>query len=120
MTGELHKKAIERMYTDCCTVTAYEKYKKENKTTAFRESILCENTPCRLSFWSVPSASGTGTVTAVAQSVTLFLSPEIEIKPGSKITVTHDGRTTDYKQSGFPKVYSTHQEIALVLYDDKA
>ena len=120
MTEELHRRAIERTYTDTCTVTEYETHKKENKTTGFRETVRYSEEPCRLSFGSKNAAVGTGTVTNISQSVKLFLSPDIEIKAGSKITVTHDGRTTDYKQSGFPAVYSTHQEISLELFDRKA
>lgn len=120
MTADMHRKAIEMTYTDTCTVTQSEKYKKVNKTTSFRDVTVYTDEPCRLSFRTVNSATGTGTVTKIAQTVTLFISPDIDIKAGSKITVTHDGRTTDYKRSGFPAVYKTHQEIPLELYDENA
>ena len=116
----IHRKAIESTYTDTCTVTENVKIKKDNKTTSFRKSEVYTDIPCRLSFKSVSSATGTGTVTKITQSITLFISPDIEIKAGSKITVTHDGRTTQYKRSGFPAVYMTHQEIPLELYDENA
>lgn len=120
MIDIIHRKAIERTYTDTCTVTENEKYTKTNKTTSFRAKTVYEDEPCRLSFKTVNSASGTGTVTKISQLITLFISPDIDIKAGSKITVTHDGRTTDYKRSGFPAVYKTHQEIPLELYDENA
>ncbi len=115
-----HRKAIEKTYTDICTVTEYKKYKKSNKTTGFRQTAVYTDIPCRLSFKTVNSASGTGTVTKIGQIITLFISPDIDIKAGSKITVTHDGRTTDYKRSGFPAVYKTHQEIPLELFEENA
>lgn len=120
MIDKLHREAIEKTYTDVCTVTEYEKYKKANKTNGFREKETYTDEPCRLSFRNVSSASGTGTVTNISQIITLFISPDVDIKAGSKITVTHDGRTTDYKRSGFPAAYKTHQEIPLELYDENA
>lgn len=120
MIENAYRKAIEKTYTDTCTVTEYEKYKKANKTNGFRERNMYENVSCRLSFKTVNSASGTGTVTKIGQIITLFISPDIDIKAGSKITVTHDGRTTEYKRSGFPAVYRTHQEIPLELFEENA
>ncbi len=120
MIDDIHRRAIEKTYTDTCTVTECEKYKKSNKTTAFREKQVYADVPCRLSFKTVNTASGTGTVTKIGQIITLFISPDINIKAGSKITVTHDGRTTEYKRSGFPAVYKTHQEIPLELFEENA
>ena len=39
---------------------------------------------------------------------------------GSKITVTQNGKTTDYCLSGESAVYTSHQEIALELFEDYA
>lgn len=71
--------------------------------------------PCRLSFSSSPSATN-GDVAEINQTVKLFFSPEIKVKEGSKITVTQNGVTTAYKQSGTPAHYPTHQEILLELF----
>ena len=120
MIDIVHRKAIERTYTDTCTVTEYAKITKTNKTKAFKEQEVYCDLPCRLSFNTVNSASGTGTATKISQIITLFISPDIDIKAGSKITVTHDGRTTEYKRSGFPAVYKTHQEIPLELFEENA
>lgn len=56
----------------------------------------------------------------VSQSVVLFIAPEVEIPSGSKITVTQNGKTTDYCRSGESAVYTSHQEIALELFEDYA
>ncbi|MBE6787762.1 MAG: ABC transporter ATP-binding protein, partial [Ruminococcaceae bacterium] len=45
-------------------------------------------------------------------AVTLFIAPELEIKQGDVVEVTHFGRTHKYI-AGEPFVYSTHQEILL-------
>lgn len=116
----IHREVIERTYTDTCTVYEKTKYIKSNKTTSFKETVKYEALPCRLSFQSKSAAIITNTVSDISQSVRLFVSPEAVINPGSKITVTHDGRTTVYCMSGFPCVYSTHQEITLELWKDKA
>lgn len=90
------------------------------KTTQMVETVVIENEPCRISFASAVSADPTETVTLAEQQVTLFIRSDLEIKPGSRITVTQNGRTVDYKASGQPRVYSSHQEVALVLWDNKA
>lgn len=57
----------------------------------------------------------TESVAKTSQIIKLFMSPEIEIKPGAKITVTQAGVTETYECSGTPAVYETHQEIILKL-----
>ena len=52
----------------------------------------------------------------MAQSVTLYIDPSVDIPEGSKITVTQNGVTRDYERSGRPAVYSCHQEIPLELF----
>lgn len=50
------------------------------------------------------------------RSVTLYIDPSVDIPEGSKVTVTQNGVTRDYEQSGTPAVYSTHKEIPLELF----
>lgn len=111
------RNAIESLYDGCCTITEYRKIKKENKSTGFSEVVVVENQPCRLSFQTVNSTTATEMgASAVTQSVKLFLAPEIKVKPGSKITVTQNGVTTEYQNSGVPAVYGTHQAVVLELF----
>ena len=56
----------------------------------------------------------------VTQVIKLFMAPEINVKPGSKILVKGVGGVVAYKSSGRPAVYPTHQEILLDLVEDKA
>lgn len=51
------------------------------------------------------------------ENVLLFIAPEVTISPGSKIVITHEGRTGEYSQSGIPAVYPTHQEIVLTVFE---
>lgn len=110
------KKAIESTYIGRFTVTEHQKVRKENGTTGFCDVDVIINQPCRLSFSSSRAVSD-GMQAGMGQSVKLFVKPEISILPGSKITVTQNGVTTAYKQSGVPAVYETHHEIMLELFE---
>lgn len=111
------RKALESLYDGTCSVTEYQKVKKENKATGFGEVVVLEGQPCRLSFGSTAATNPTDNgASSVTQTVKVFLAPEIKVKPGSKLTITQKGVTTDYKNSGQAAVYSTHQEIDLELF----
>lgn len=110
------RKALEKGYVGTFTVTERQKYTKPNHSTGFREVKVVTDQPCRLSFTTSPS-TGNGVVAETAQTVKLFLAPEVKVREGSRITVTQNGVTTDYKRSGTPAVYDTHQEIVLELFD---
>lgn len=112
------RKAMESTYMGTVTVTERRKVRNEQtKLTTVEEVVVLENVPCRLSFESVAPVQQTETAAAVSQTVKLFVSPEIVIIPGSKLTVTQNGVTTDYKGSGIAAVYPTHQEIMLDLFE---
>lgn len=110
------RKAIESLYDGTCTITEHQKIKKENMSTGFADVVVLESEPCRLSFKTVTGASSSGTASAITQDVKVFLAPEIQVKPGSKLTITQNGVTTEYKSSGQPAFYATHQEILLELF----
>lgn len=112
------RKAIESMYDGTCTITEYQKVKNADKSTGFKDVVVLEGQPCRLSFKTInqtnPNENGAAAMTQVTK---LFIAPEIQVKAGSKITVTQNGVTTEYKNSGKPAVHTTHQEIVLDLFD---
>lgn len=110
------RKAIESLYAGKCTITEHQKIKKENKSTGFQDVVVLTDQPCRLSFKTINSTNQTDSASAVVQIVKVFLAPEIQVKPGSKLTITQNNVTTDYKSSGKPAIYSTHQEIILELF----
>ena len=111
------KSAIESMYGGKCTITEHQKIKKENGSTGFQDVVVLEDEPCRLSFKTINNTNQTETAaSAVVQITKVFLAPEIRVKPGSKLTITQNDVTTEYKSSGEPAFYSTHQEIVLELF----
>lgn len=109
------RKALEKGYIGTFTVTEHKKVTKPNHTTGFSDVDVLVDQPCRLSFSSSPSTSD-GNVPEIKQTVKLFFAPEITVKEGSKITVTQNGITTEYKRSGTPAVHQTHTEILLELF----
>ena len=110
------RKAIESLYDGKCTITERQKKQKENKSTGFQDVVVHEDVPCRMSFKTINSTNQTDTASAVVQIIKVFLAPEIKVKPGSKLTITQNDVTTEYKSSGEPALYSTHQEIILELF----
>lgn len=111
------RKAIESLYDGKCTITEHQKVKKENKSTGFQDVVVFTDEPCRLSFKTINNTNQTDTAaSAVVQITKVFLAPEIQVKPGSKLTITQNDVTTEYKSSGEPAFYSTHQEIVLELF----
>lgn len=114
----LHRKVIELMYEDTLTVTEYVKRKNEKtKLMESEEIVVLEGQPCKLSYEQVTQVSQSD-VASISQVIKVFLAPEVEIKEGSKLTVTTKaGITKEYKQSGIPAIYPTHQEIVLEAFE---
>lgn len=112
------RKAIEATYFGTLTVTEMKKEKDaKSKLTKTEPVVVLENQPCKLSFETLKAAAQTDAAAAVTQVTKLFVSPDVTIRAGSKITVTQDGVTTDYTSSGIPAIYATHQEIMLDLLE---
>lgn len=108
------RKALELLYDGTCTVIEHQKITEANHSTHFEEVAILEDLPCRLSYKNIDSTfqkeNGASTV---IQSITLFLAPDVSIAPGAKISVTQNGVTTDFQQSGKAAIFDTHQEITL-------
>ena len=112
------RKAIESMYDGTCTIIERQKVKLPNKSTGFMDIVVLEDIPCRLSFKTITNTNQAETgVSAVVQVTKVFIAPEIKVKPGSKLTITQNDVTTEYKSSGQPAIYTTHQEIELELFE---
>lgn len=111
---------LEGTYDGICTIIESRKIKLENHSTAFEDVVILENQPCRISYQNQHSTTQTMSYNKVDGSVKLFISPDVEIKNGSKIIVTQNDKTVEYTNSGEPARYETHQEIILELFDGKA
>ena len=115
------REAIESMYEGLCSVTEMQSVK--NPTTGIVKQtpvVVLAGQPCRLSHKSAETTTVANGVAVQNRTIKLFVSPDVEIKPGSKITITQNGLTADYKRSGLPAVYESHQEINLIIFDSYA
>ena len=110
------RKAIEMTYDGKCTITEHQKVQKPNKSTGFQDVVVLTDQPCKLSFSKITNTSQGETAAMVIQTAKVLLAPEIQIKTGSKLTITQNGVTTEYSKSGEPAIYSTHQEVVLELF----
>ncbi len=115
---EAHRKAIESQYTGICTVTEMQGV-KEPGTNILKQTpvVVLTDQPCKMTHKSSDTTTVVNGVAVQSQSIKLLISPDIEIKPGSQIKITQDGRTADFKRSGLPAVYPSHQEISLIIFD---
>ncbi|EGT4668650.1 hypothetical protein DFW37_15685 [Clostridioides difficile] len=110
------RKAIEMLYRDKCTIVEYQPVKDPvTKRTNNKEVIVLENQPCKLSYKNIVSATE-GKLAKLEQTIKLFISPDIEIKAGSKLIINDK----EYVRSGESAIYPNHQEVILELFKDKA
>ena len=113
--------ALRSLWLDTATITKYEDFIRPNKSTGQREIVALENEPCKLSFESLQPVNQTDTAPVLAQATKLFIDENVVIEPGSKITITRkSGKVFEFKQSGLPGIFTNHQEIQLVPYEDYA
>jgi len=112
------RKIIEKNHYDgLCTVREYGKVvNDETKITSFQEVVVLEDEPCHLAYKTINPTGQTESAAVLKQATELLISPDVTIKPGSKITITQAGVTEDYTFSGVPAVYPTHQQIMLDLF----
>ena len=111
------RKAIESTYVGNCTITEQFKEKNLDKTISFIKAVVIENQPCKLSFEKISGTNQSSNASSNIQTVKVMISPDINIKPGSMLAITQNGITTNYKNSGMPAIYGTHQEIVLDTFE---
>lgn len=113
--------SLPLLWKDRCTIRVNQAYTKPNGATGFGEVALCEDEPCKLSFFNNFKMNDSATVgfnaADVFQNIKLFIKPDYNIPEGSKVTVvTHQNRKTlHYKSSGSPSIFTNHQEIILEI-----
>lgn len=115
---DIQREEIEKEYQDTAIVSTIVGVRDEKtKECVDREVVLYNEIPCRLSFLNKESgvSARSDIHDFASQSIKMFTCPEYDIKPGSRITVIHLGRTLKYECSSYPKTYTTHQEIELFI-----
>ena len=115
------KNPLSLLWVGRCTVYEHQDiFDSETWQTVQQEVPVLENEPCRLSYNREQSTDINNGAAVISQGITLFIRPDLVIKPGSVIEITQHGVTEKYKGSGQPAVYCNHQEITLELYEDNA
>lgn len=115
------KNPLSKLWIGRCTIYEYQDILDETTYQTTQEPVpVLVDEPCRLSYNREQATDITNGTAIVSQSITLFIRPDIVIKPGSVIEITQHGVTEKYKGSGKPAVYCNHQEIILELYEDNA
>lgn len=117
------KSILNKLYTGSCNIYEFENFRDDiTKVIKQRLNLKYEDIPCRVSYYNNSSnilASKEDTFNnIITQRVKLFLDNNIIIKAGSIIEVSQNGKTTKYKNSGEPVIYSNHQEIMLDIFED--
>jgi hypothetical protein len=103
------------------TISTYQEVTDPDTWQTSHELVpIVTDEPCRVSYRQEPSTNISTGAARLTQIIMLFIRPDIDIKAGSVIEVTQDGRTLKYKRSSMPAIYSNHQEVMLELYEDKA
>ena len=106
--------AIESTYEGLCIVKEMQNVKDPVSGKTRQQPVMVLSAePCALSQSSLPAATQTVTADQVSYDAKLFISPDVVIKPGSRVTVTQDGMVFEGEQTGKPFRYPTHQEIKL-------
>lgn len=114
------RNSIESAYSGFCDIIEFSSITSGDGSSYFEEFTAFSSVPCKLSFSSSNIARDTKVNSGIYLVATLFTAPELEIKPGSKIIVTQDFITNVFKNTGYPLIFSTHQEIKLRLFDEWA
>lgn len=109
---------IEMLYLDRCDIIEFVSV-NEDGLTYKKEVVTYSDIPCKISY-ERQSVTGDDVAPITSLSSKLILSPDIEVKAGSKITVYRKGKPTYYECSSEPARFHNHQEIWLTLLEGYA
>lgn len=105
---------IEPEYTDTVDVIGFTNVVEDGITTE-REGII-GTYDCYVSFmYGERELYEEDYAPKLRQRIKIFTKPEYEIPPGSKLIVHKYGHELEFRMSGCPSYYPTHQEIACVI-----
>ena len=104
--------ALELTYEGEAEVIEYIEYTAESGATRHREEVV-GSIPCSLSQRTGRAVAQGEDRAAVEYDAKLFIAPEHDIKPGSKVKVKQNSMDYTFICAGEPFRYPTHQEIIL-------
>ncbi len=109
---------IELTYIDRCSVWRQVEETDEHEETSFITTLVAENIPCALSKKNLANISAKDNAASLAYDMTLFCNPAVDIQTSDIVRVSRFGREQSFK-AGQPVCYDSHQEIGLIVHDDK-
>ena len=125
--------ACKALFDSLCRVIIRKKFMAPDGSSQFKEEILYEGIPCRISYESVlPSKKSSrlerlsftrknDTMAAeISATVKLFVSADADIPSGSKIVVFKQGMELCFVSSGIAAVYPGHKEIMMTAQEEYA
>ena len=125
--------ACEALFDSECRVIVRKKYKAADGSTKFKDEVLYEGLPCRISYEQLSSAKKSSrlerlsftrkndTLAAeISTAVRMFVSEDADIPPGSKIFVNKEGKELCFVCSGIAAVYPGHREILMISGEEYA
>lgn len=108
-----HRRAIERLYEDKCTIYRYQKVSDpETGETVMKPVAVYSDQPCRVSQKALGTNNQTEAQNNIQYETKLFIAPELEIKQGDMIEATKGVVTRKY-EAGEPFPYHSHQEVSI-------
>lgn len=114
-TNQVVLKAVESLYDATANVFESVESVDEYGTTSTKESLVYEGIACRISHRTSNTTVKSDSIDTQKYDAILYCSPTYAIKSGSRITVTSEGKTYEFKNAGEPLLYRHHQEIPLTL-----
>ncbi|MEJ8548164.1 ABC transporter ATP-binding protein [Brevibacillus borstelensis] len=106
-----HRKRIERLYIDKCTIYRYQKV-SEGGETILKPAPIYTDQPCLISQKTLGANNQTDAQNNIQYETKLFIAPELEIKQGDMIEATRGAVTRKY-EAGEPFPYPSHQEVSI-------
>ena len=111
------EKVIATLFHGRMTVMEYVQTEDEQTgIVSCNEAVVMSDIPCRLSYsHSTPVTEGMAAENI--QKIKVFYSPNVTIKPGSKLIISQNGVEAAYRSSGVPRLYSGHAEVDLEYFE---
>lgn len=113
------KSALEQLHTGTATVYGITYSTGEHGAEVAEEAPVFEDIPCRLSYDRKVS-NDEDTYGRIIQDITMFCDPSYTIAPGSRIVITQNGVSREYRSASQAAVYESHQEIELTAFRRRA
>lgn len=104
--------ALEATYEDSATILRAQDA-QDGSLTRQEETPVYQAVSCGLSRGGSDSSGQTAMQNNIDYDATLFLAPELDIRPGDRVEVTRFGVMYSFAVEGRPPVYATHQEVRL-------